>query len=374
MKTERLRLIVIQAIILIVLVFIFLSAVFILPYNRKIPTALILLSVLLAFPIWLEKKPPIVTVLFILTVFYAISWGKIIEGPWYFNEYLYLSLESIIIGLFLTKRHISRWVMILPLLVILFTVLIAVVFLNESTSDGSFLNMNRNALAMFVVLYGMMNTIIEVKQSRGIPSRIPPIISLFVCFYSQSRAGLLISILYLLATMWMIIYKIIRARSGNEIYHFTARKKILLLVVITSLLILVVLFVVNSRFKDVGIASSGRIEIFKSFFQEINLQKFLTGFKPSILESMPFLHNSFLDLLAGAGISAFIFFIVTIAGLITLYKKSLMFFLLLVCLLIYAQVEHIIFLRFGDFVLYPLLIYAFEDFTFPKLKRKASTS
>jgi hypothetical protein len=140
---------------------------------------------------------------------------------------------------------------------------------------------------------------------------------------------------------------------------FKSKNKYIFIGIIIFLIVLLSVLGESRLFKE-GLADNGRLTIYRSYINEVTAKKFIVGFQPTILQQFFSLHNSFLQLLADSGIAALIMFIVIFVGGIGLVKKSPFLLAILCCVLLYAQVEHMIFLRIGDFVLYPLLIYAFN--------------
>ena len=139
------------------------------------------------------------------------------------------------------------------------------------------------------------------------------------------------------------------------------RKRTIRLIFVCLILIMMFLLIVifNSRLKSMGMESNDRVEIYSSFLKELNFKKFFTGFTPSILQEFDHLHNSFFQLIAISGIFAVpMFFIIFMTIRYLLVDRS---FLVLLAGLIFAYslVEYYMFLRYGDLILFPLIIYGF---------------
>lgn len=362
-----------QFFIFVFLVFIFLNRAFSIPINRQIYVINVMLIFFCVFPYVYRKKPLFPIILFFLTIFYVVYWGNTHGKLWYMNRNLYNSLVAMVIGFLLVNSRLSRRTVFYPLVIIAIIIFSSALVLGENVSDSHFFEMNRNVIAYFVVTYAMLTIIWDGVQLHKVPSFIPPTISLVASAYSQSRAGILISVLLILFIIGNVGVHIFRKKDSRS-NTAPNMNKTLFVIICSSLLIISIYIIINSRFLQQGFESSGRLAIYSGFFEELTFTKFLIGFRPSILEKTINLHNSFLDMIASSGISALIMFGLGFFGWYRLVKKSYFLSLVLLALVVYAQVEHVIFLRMGDFALYPLLMYAYEDFSFPKLKRKAPTS
>jgi len=362
-----------QIFIVVFLLFTFFNNAFELPYNRKIPAGLAILSIVSMYPTWIKKRTIIPVIMGVLTIFYAMYWGFSYERLWYMNRDLYSSIIAVTIGFLLINSRVSRWTFYIPVTIIFITVLFSAPVLKEPIRGSNFYGINRNVLAKYVFTFAILNTIKDGIDSIRYPHIAPPVFSSVVAWYSQSRAGLILSILLVLLVMGTIGVRIIQNRQPSSQNNFFTKKSMFIILAV-FLLILISFFIYDSRIVESGLDSNGRMSIIRSFFEELTFTKFLTGFKPTAIEPYYSLHNSILDLVASSGVSAFIMFGLVIGGWFRLKGKSLLLSILLVLLVIYAQVEHYIFIRMGDLALYPLIMYAYKDFTFPKLKRKASTS
>jgi O-antigen ligase len=94
-----------------------------------------------------------------------------------------------------------------------------------------------------------------------------------------------------------------------------------------------------------------------SYFSELTLKNFLTGFKSSyvVVHGFTHLHNSYLQLLMSTGIISIPLLVTFFLFGMRLFHNSLYLFGLFGILGIYAVVEQFIFFGSGDFILAPLL-------------------
>ena len=256
-------------------------------------------------------------------------------------------------------RDIHPLVFWAPLVVVLVSIIFEVWRNMGNAMEGQIGTLNRNSFAMMASTYGMliiMNYVIK-KRLHSKLSLLLPFVLLLVNFYSKSRAGLLIAMMLIVFVYGDFFIGLIR-RNWTIREH---RKRTIRLIFVCLILILMFLLIVifNSRLKSMGMESNGRVEIYSSFLKELNLKKFFTGFTPSILQEFDHLHNSFFQLIAISGIFAVpMFFIIFMTIRYLLVDRS---FLVLLAGLIFAYslVEYYMFLRYGDLILFPLIIYSF---------------
>ena len=295
-----------------------------------------------------------------LLILYAVLASRITQELWFKNTPLYWGVFSVFMGIMMSRdRDIHPLVFWAPLVVVLVSIIFEVWRNMGNAMEGQIGTLNRNSFAMMASTYGMliiMNYVIK-KRLHSKLSLLLPFVLLLVNFYPKSRAGLLIAMMLIVFVYGDFFIGLIR-RNWTIREH---RKRTIRLIFVCLILILMFLLIVifNSRLKSMGMESNDRVEIYSSFLKELNFKKFFTGFTPSILQEFDHLHNSFFQLIAISGIFAVpMFFIIFMTIRYLLVDRS---FLVLLAGLIFAYslVEYYMFLRYGDLILFPLIIYSF---------------
>lgn len=295
-----------------------------------------------------------------LLILYAVLASRITQELWFKNTPLYWGVFSVFMGIMMSRdRDIHPLVFWAPLVVVLVSIIFEVWRNMGNAMEGQIGTLNRNSFAMMASTYGMliiMNYVIK-KRLHSKLSLLLPFVLLLVNFYPKSRAGLLIAMMLIVFVYGDFFIGLIR-RNWTIREH---RKRTIRLIFVCLILILMFLLIVifNSRLKSMGMESNDRVEIYSSFLKELNFKKFFTGFTPSILQEFDHLHNSFFQLIAISGIFAVpMFFIIFMTIRYLLVDRS---FLVLLAGLIFAYslVEYYMFLRYGDLILFPLIIYGF---------------
>lgn len=345
----------------IILIFVFLDSVFRFNYYKRITFALSILLLLISFYLNNKNLSKFDIWFGVLFTLYQIARAYNFSEAWITSKYTYYSLSAFLIGLTITRSRISLWVIQTPLLVIFLTTLISSLFFHEHVVDGKFFRLNRNILPMFVLSYAMLHTLMEVIQRKSKLSLLPPIISLGVCAYSMSRAGILIAVLYSLSVLLTFIFMGIKRTTANRsIKDYKSRMIVLYVFLILLFLIVTLVIIMNSRISEIGLHNNGRFPIYYSFFSELSLSKALLGFQPTVLENYAHLHNSLLQVIAEAGVVGISLIVVLFIGWIRYLRTSKLLAVFIMLIVLYSQADHYLFLRVGDLILFPLLIYAFD--------------
>jgi hypothetical protein len=144
-----------QFLTIILLSFIYLNYVQTFSLNKEITTILSVLIVISISPFCFKEKSLFLVFLFANTLCYAILRGRFTNSAWYLNKSLYWSLAAISYGFLVVKREIIRWTLYIPILIIMLSVIAGAFFMKERIDSGSFFSMNRNTLALSVVVYSI---------------------------------------------------------------------------------------------------------------------------------------------------------------------------------------------------------------------------
>jgi hypothetical protein len=324
-------------------------------------------TIIFSFPFWFKTNNKGQWILFIFVFLNAVLWGRFKEEFWFTYKNPYQSILAISIGIMLLRTKLSRWTFLIPVGVVSITILIRILIFHEIPVEGSyFFSMNRNSLALSFIILAMLYGIWEWINLNGNIGILMPVLTLLITTYSQSRAGLFIAIVYFLLVSWYKAFpKLRRIRSAN--YENKSRKLMIMAIIIGSLLgtlALVVVAILNSRFMKYGFDSNGRMPLYQTYFENLTFTRFLLGYQVELPNGLHSLHNSFLELLADTGAVAFCMFTLIAIAWYKLRKRSMLLSGILLSILLYAQVEHILFMGgIGGFILYPLILYAFEKTT-----------
>jgi hypothetical protein len=297
-----------------------------------------------------------------LLILYAVLGSRITQELWFKNTPLYWGVFSVFMGIMMSRdRDIHPLVFWTPLIVVLVSIIFEIWRNLGNAMEGQIGTLNRNSFAMMASTYGMliiMNYVIK-KRLHSKLSLLFPFILLLINFYSKSRAGLLIAMMLIVFVYGDFSIGLIR-RNWTIREH---RKRTIRLIFVCLILILMFLLIVifNSRLKSMGMESNGRVEIYSSFLKELNFKKFFTGFTPSILQEFDHLHNSFFQLIAISGILSVPMFVIIFMAVRYLLIDRNFLVLLIGLIFAYSLVEHYMFLRYGDLILFPLIVFSFYE-------------
>lgn len=350
---------VLQILIASLMVHIFFNWVFELPYNRKIQGGGAAVSFILSY-ILLKRKLGKFDYILICYTGLLIVWGFSTVGPdWINNRYIYFAVIALSLSFLMIYGLVSPWTLRIPFIILCLFILYSIFIGNESVADSRFFLMSRNSLPMVAFSYAALISIHDYIRGKQRPQLWPPLLTFLISFLSQSRAGLVVAILYALLVLVLNIRCLGQSSyKGKQFESPTWVKVVMIALVLCAFAIVVVQAVRNSRFMERGFSSSGRTAIYRSFFDELTMYKAITGFRPEILDDYGHLHNSFLQLLSLAGIASIPVFAIVAVSLHRLLRQSFLLFGILVILCIYSLVEYVMFFRIGDFALFPLLLIA----------------
>jgi len=272
------------------------------------------------------------------------------ETLWYKNEYMFISLLAVLIGIMMANGNIRQWVFYIPIAAILGLISYKVMTTNSFALSTNFFKMNRNILAMLATTFTLLFMVNEKNNDKQV-SILISLVLVGINFYSKSRAGLLIAILLAIGSIYSN-YKEGDKERRNKV------EKIIMLVVLLSVLLIFVYLIMHSRLGNVGLLDKARLGIFKSFFEELTFKKFIFGYQPTAIVSGKYyhLHNSFLQIVADNGMLG-VPLISTIGFTLFLnFKNNKLLFYFIVLIVLYSSVEFYIFRRWGDLALYPIVL------------------
>lgn len=236
------------------------------------------------------------------------------------------------------------------------------------TSGSDFYAMNRNTIPKLLVMTSVFLMMVEhegediLLSNSCVPvfgySLLIPSLTVLVCFYSRSRAGLLISG----ALFFMVIVRTLIAHFPALLVMMTQHRWrfLLLLLVLAFVLGVGVLYAYsNSRLQIQGLASNGRKEIQLACINELTLKRVLIGYRPEILNGIG-LHTSYLNLLVHFGVFSFGFAFLYIRSLYRFLQNSFTFTGLLVLWGVYSLVESLSPFAVGDLMIIPLFMLSLQ--------------
>ena len=236
------------------------------------------------------------------------------------------------------------------------------------TSGSNFYAMNRNTIPKLLIMTSSLLIMIEHENEDSVSnhfwklgtgySLLIPFLTVLVCFFSRSRAGLLISG----ALFFMVIVRTLIAYFPVMQTLMTTHRWRFLLVLASVALVLgigVLYAYSNSRLVASGLDSNGRREIQLACINELTLKRVLIGYRPEILNGIG-LHNSYLNLLVHFGLFSLLFIFFYIRSMYRFLRTSFMFTGLLVLWGVYSLVESLAPFALGDLMILPLLMFSMQ--------------
>ena len=306
---------------------------------------------------WTIVEYVLLATLFLL----ALSDQKIFGTSWIKVKGLYWGFFAVAMGVIISEKKVPNWVFLIPLIVISITIIIHHFILEERVASCIF-EVNRNRFAMICLTFGLLNTFNSfVKQNIDLYILISPIVVVLLNFYSKSRAGLLSSVIFLVAVVFLYIEHLIKIRK--KIKHEKNSKKYIASVVLIIIAIssLTVITVGCSRLGQIGFSPNGRKEIYLSFFHDLTFKKIVFGFRPSILDKFSHVHNSYFQLIAQLGLLSLVFITAIFQSSLYFLKHCKILFLFMGIITLYSFMDHFMFFRPGDLIVFPLIIYAYRE-------------
>jgi len=221
--------------------------------------------------------------------------------------------------------------------------------------------MNRNTIPVYVVGSAILAYMVDYISGKQSPVLWISIITLWVSTVSLSRTGTIIAFFLFVLVM---LYKI---KYLSHLYNNKKVKKIIIAFTILAVLLAVLMTGIvvynSSRYSIEGIMSNStmeRIKLIQSFLDQTNIKRAFTGFK-FIDETLKDPHNSYLTLWSYCGIAAFPVFVFMFYLLLKLFKSNHFVTGLYFLILLYPVAEHVLFIRFHDYLIYTLFFYYFKE-------------
>lgn len=351
------------------LIYIFLNLAFEFPYNNKITAILSLSIIILTFLHTYKNITKLSYIILALIIVLAIPFAAVKGRTVYQYYLLYWTLVAFATSLLFQYSKPNIFLLSLPFYTITITIFIGIFFLNETmtveTGDLYFFLINRNTVAMFAYSYALVPFICKYIQKKiSITFELINLsLLLIVQSLTRSRAGLLIAVIHSIFVIYFLFHRFIRQENELPKRKEKFSKILIYGVLIIGLLMFITviqsrLFQTEYKYDENGFISSERILIYKSYFQELTLKKFLFGYNPSMY-SITHMHNSILELLVRVGfIGTLPVFLLLGLSFYRLMRKSYLLAGIFLLLMMYSMVEYYVFFLQGDFALLPLIIYA----------------
>ena len=265
-----------------------------------------------------------------------------------------------VLGLLFRHSLINKKLLI-GYLIIVITPFIYTLFVLKVQPQSFFYRMNRNSIAYYLVFAVSLYILYAALNNQKYISMLLTICVLMASFASNSRTGLLMASLLFFLVILNNVYSGIRsAMSANNVqYKYLKAMTIVLIIAGVGISILVVSFLFeHSRFITQGFSSSGRNEIYKQYFEQLNFKKLVFGVRPEQYKVIDW-HNSYISMLAFFGIFSFPLFGIIIFALAKFIRQNWMLAGLLLLWILYSIPETVSPYGHGDYLLVPLLMIAF---------------
>lgn len=379
-ETKRNLIWLIQLVLIALLSTYIYSSFFVLPYRKIIQVTLA--TVLLIFTFWELRKQLVTQDLLIgMLLLSSLLYFRFVSHPGHAS----LTTGFPIICISFTFGLLLRYSRLNEMFLNLFSIFSVIPFLYvflilQFKPEGLFYQISRNGVGYTLVFLVIFMILTYVKQQKHYIPMIPVFGVLISSFYSQSRTGLAMAIdLLLLVLLYNVSKRFLLVRS-----HQGWKSKILWLWVVLGILFLIGVaniiweMLMHSRFNILGFYSSGRIQLYRQFFSELDVHTFLLGHRPDP-NNVTKWHNTYLTMMSYFGAVSVLFFLAVIVGFFRLLKQSWMLAGLMLIWMVYSLPESVSPFRYGDFLIIPLLMLAFPPHhfnkpIFPFLVRKRDVS
>ncbi|ADY12232.1 hypothetical protein [Sphaerochaeta globosa] len=366
-ETKRNLIWLIQLVLIALLSTYIYSSFFVLPYRKIIQVALA--AVLLILTIW-ELRKQLVTQDLLIGIL-------LLSSLLYFRFVSHAGYASITTGFPIICISYSfglllRYSRLNEMLFNLFSIFLVIPFLYaflilKFSPEGLFYQISRNGVGYLLVFFISFQLLTYVKQQKRYIPMIPVFGVLISSFYSQSRTGFAMAICLLLLVLLYNVSKRISLVQSQQGW----KSKILWLWVVVGILFLIGIvniiweMLMHSRFNILGFYSSGRIQLYRQYFSDLDLRTFLMGHRPDP-ENVTKWHNTYVTMLSYFGAISLVFFLAVIVGFFRLLKQSWMLAGLMLIWIVYSLPESVSPFRYGDFLIIPLLMLAFPPHHFNK--------
>lgn len=305
--------------------------------------------------------------IFIAYIVLIILWSTITQNIIIFHYHAaYFSTIFICAAIMIANKDFPSYLSRILFIIIALTFIYLLYIKNINLINQSYLySMNRSRISMYCIIFSSLIYITDYQENKIRTVLWPSIISLIISVKSFARLGTIISfILFVLILLLNLNYYLVYVNSF--INKHKELKIIAVIIVIFIIFYSALLIYKNSRLSTTSLLNSSnqqRIDIFQSFFDQLTLFKFLTGFKPEYIpHNMNHFHNSYLVLLSHVGVAAFPLFIFIIWQLIYYFKHSKLLFTILLSFCIFSIPDWQLFFKYPDIIFYSLSLIFIKDY------------
>lgn len=179
---------------------------------------------------------------------------------------------------------------------------------------------------------------------------LPPLLIVYVSFYSWSRTGIICSVIYAVIILFTCIYRIPRKSMRLSLgVLFVA----LACWFVANNLEIIEEIDVYSKFEEKGMDLANRDNLWKSYFKGFGLEEFMLGGKITIVESgVENAHNSLIQLHGQLGLVGMCMILFILGRWYNCLKNNLFLFFILTTLLALCAFNFVFFFTIYDFAIY----------------------
>lgn len=215
-----------------------------------------------------------------------------------------------------------------------------------------FVYSSRSFIATILLSVSASIQFIDYQKNHKIDI-VPPLLIVYISFYSWSRTGIICSVLYAIIILFSCI---------NRIPQKSARFSLgVLIVVLASLFVINNLELIEeidvySKFEEKGMDLANRDNLWKSYFKGFGLEEFMFGGTITTVESgVENAHNSLIQLHGQLGFIGMCIIMFVIWRWYYLLCNNLFLFLILSILLTLCAFNFVYFFTIYDFAIYMLI-------------------
>lgn len=232
--------------------------------------------------------------------------------------------------------------------------IIILYFALQCIKDGAldpeiFVYSSRSFIATILLGVSVSIQFLDYQKSHKVDI-LPPILIVYVCFYSWSRTGIICSVLYAVIILFTCIFRIpqksVRLSLG---VIFVA----LACWFVVNNLEMIKEIDVYSKFEEKGMDLANRDNLWKSYFKGFGLEEFLIGGKITIVESgVENAHNSLIQLHGQLGFVGMCIILFILGRWYYCLRNNIFLCLILTTLLALCTFNFVFFFTIYDFAIY----------------------